>query len=421
MTETSGDDTGSALDGEGPGAGSMAATSRGAGAPRDPTPPLGTPALRTERAPASTADDRRAAAADPAPSGRSPQARRQARHRPRHRIGRHSRRRRAVALLGLAAVLVGVGGLAWWVRRVVEGVPDRSTAVVVVPPGGSLTSMVASLARAGVVGSGTLFHLWLLTQHGGVIQPGAYRLRRDEGFAAAVRALEAGPNLDRLVVPPGFTVAEIAARYGALGFSRVAFLRAATEVRAPLEPPDVHTLEGLLAPGTYQLVPGEPAQRAVEGMVARFDEEARAAGIGSGPAPAGLDPYQVVVVASLIEREARLAADRPKVARVVYNRLADHMRLQVDATVLYAEHRSAGPLTRADLETPSPYNTYVHAGLPPTPICSPSVASLVAALHPAPGDWLYYVVVSRDGAEAFSATYAGQQANIALAERRGLG
>ena len=106
---------------------------------------------------------------------------------------------------------------------------------------------------------------------------------------------------------------------------------------------------------------------------------------------------------------------------MIYNRLARGTPLQMDSTVLYSEHRDGGRVTAADLALNTPYNTYLHAGLTPTPICFPSKASLQAALAPTPGNWLYFVVVSNDGTEAFSSTFAGQQANERLAQSRGLG
>jgi UPF0755 protein len=106
---------------------------------------------------------------------------------------------------------------------------------------------------------------------------------------------------------------------------------------------------------------------------------------------------------------------------VIYNRLAHGTSLQMDSTVLYSEHRDGGKVTSADLALNTPYNTYLHTGLTPTPICFPAKASLQAALAPTTGDWLYFVVVSKDGTEAFSSTYAGQQANERLAQSRGLG
>ena len=122
-----------------------------------------------------------------------------------------------------------------------------------------------------------------------------------------------------------------------------------------------------------------------------------------------------------MEKEGVLTANMGPVARVISNRLARGMPLQMDSTVLYALGRDGGTVTTADLKTVSPYNTYLNKGLPPTPTCFPSEEALQASLHPPAGTWLYFVVVQRDGTEAFSNTYAEQLANEAIAAKRGLG
>lgn len=226
-----------------------------------------------------------------------------------------------------------------------------------------------------------------------------------------------------VVVPPGFTMAQIAARVGAIpGHSARAFLSLAESgaVRSPYEPAGVTKLEGLLFPATYTVTAGESDKQLLEAMVARFDQAARELGLSNAPATVHVSPYQAVTVASLVEKEALLPGDRGKVATVVYNRLARGMKLQIDATVIYALGRPVTSVSAEDLQIDSPYNTYKVNGLPPTPIASPGVASLEAALHPTPGPWLYYVLVSRDGAMAFSETYAEQLQNEALAKQRGL-
>ncbi|HUI04814.1 MAG TPA: endolytic transglycosylase MltG, partial [Acidimicrobiales bacterium] len=135
----------------------------------------------------------------------------------------------------------------------------------------------------------------------------------------------------------------------------------------------------------------------------------------------GISPYQAITVASIVQKEGVYPENLGKVSRVVYNRLARGKPLQMDSTVLYSEHRDGGPVTPADLALNTPYNTYLHDGLTPTPIAFPSQGALRAALHPTPGDWLYFVVVTKDGTEAFSDTLAGQLANERLAQSRGLG
>ncbi len=134
----------------------------------------------------------------------------------------------------------------------------------------------------------------------------------------------------------------------------------------------------------------------------------------------GLTPYQVLVVASMVQEEAKLERDRPLIASVIDNRLRLPMRLQIDATVLYALQVRKASNTAADRATPSPYNTYLHAGLPPTPIGAVAKASIVAALHPATTDYLYYVVAGTDGHHAFATTYAQHLKNVQAARRAGL-
>ena len=155
-------------------------------------------------------------------------------------------------------------------------------------------------------------------------------------------------------------------------------------------------------------------------MVDRFEESAAANGLVERSRALGVTPYQVVTVASLIEREARLKEEYPKVARVVYNRLANDMPLQMDSTVLYAIGQDGGPVTSQDLQIKSPYNTYLNKGLTPTPICMPSVTALKSALDPPAGAWLYFTLVQKNGVMAFSDTFAEQQANENLAKSRGL-
>ena len=134
----------------------------------------------------------------------------------------------------------------------------------------------------------------------------------------------------------------------------------------------------------------------------------------------GLTPYQVVVVASMVQEEAKLDSDRPLIASVIDNRLRDEMKLQIDATVLYALQVRKPANTDADRKIDSPYNTYVHTGLPPTPIGGVAKSSLSAALHPATTTYLYFVVGGTDGHHAFASTLAEHEKNVAAARAAGL-
>jgi UPF0755 protein len=192
-------------------------------------------------------------------------------------------------------------------------------------------------------------------------------------------------------------------------------------LRSPFEPAGSNNIDGLLATGTYLVVPGESDQTLLADMIQRFDTLAGSVGLTSGATTLGETPYQAITVASIVEKEGVYQKNLGKVSRVIYNRWASGIPLQMDSTVLYSEHRDGGRVTSTDLALNTPYNTYLHTGLTPSPICFPSKASLQAALAPTPGNWLYFVVVTKDGTEAFSHTFAGQQANERLAHSRGLG
>jgi len=334
------------------------------------------------------------------------------------------RRRARILVIAAAAFLTVVAAFGLWAHGQIDpSGPPGPTVVVQIPDGASTSRIAHLLVDNGVVSNALLFEVYIRVNGDGPFHAGAYELRRHESYGSVVRTLSGAALIDRLTIPEGFTLQQIADRVGAIpGHSATGFLAAARSgaVRSPYEAAGSDNLEGLLFPDTYFIPRGEGDAQILQMMVDRFDEVAGQTGLSSAPASVGVSPYQAVIVASLIEREAKVASDRPLVAEVVYNRLARGMRLQIDATVLYALGPGHTDLTTADLAVDSPYNTYRVTGLPPGPIACPGRAALEAALAPGKGPYLYYVVVSPDGKEAFSATLAGQQANIALARSRGL-
>jgi UPF0755 protein len=170
--------------------------------------------------------------------------------------------------------------------------------------------------------------------------------------------------------------------------------------------PNDKPLEGFLFPNTYQFRKhGTTAGDVIRRLLDEFRTAVRPLP-WSNAKPLGVTPYQVVVIASMIEEEARLERDRPLIAAVIYNRLHDGMTLGIDATIRYVDPNPSNGLTESDLKIHSPYNTRTHAGLPPTPIASPGLASLRAALEPAHVRYLYYVLCGADGHHVFSRTYA---------------
>jgi len=347
---------------------------------------------------------------------------------PRRASARHGRARHPWRLAAVAVIAVGILVLVagyYWVSSEADPSGSQGAQVVVTIPVGSGENAAGTLlASKGVISSALAFRIWSQFNSLPGIRSGPYAFRMNSSFGQVQSVLAAGPNVFPLLVPPGFTVSELATRVGQLpGHYAQSFDRAATDgsVRSPWQPAGVTSLEGLLAPGTYIVPPGETDRQILQKMVDRFDATAARIGLAAGAQALGYTPYQVITVASIVEKEGVLTKNMGPVSRVVYNRLERNMALQMDSTVLYALGRDGGAVTGADLRTVSPYNTYLDKGLPPTPTCFPSEAALDAALHPPAGAWLYFVVVAQDGTEAFSDTYAGQQANEALAVQRGLG
>jgi UPF0755 protein len=191
-------------------------------------------------------------------------------------------------------------------------------------------------------------------------------------------------------------------------------------VRSAYQPDDVVSTEGLLFPDTYRFVEDVTEEDVVRTMVARFDEIADDIGLVDAPNTAGRSPYEVAITASLIQGEARLDAERPVIASVVYNRLRDDIPLQIDATVLYAIGERKPSNTQVDRDTPSPYNTYYAKGLPPTPIATIARVSLEAALRPATTEFRFYVIKDTEGAHAFAVTYDEHLVNVDRAREQGL-
>lgn len=281
------------------------------------------------------------------------------------------------------------------------------------------------LNHDGVIGSPLVFSIYARLNGDTKFEAGSYELRKHMGVRAAVKALKAGPRLDftKVTIPPGLWLKEIAQRVGKMpGRKADAFLQATQNnaVRSPFEPEGVSSLEGLLWPDTYKVSAEEDEIQVLKTMEQTFEKKAAVFGLATANVQ-GYGAYDVIKVASLIESEAKVAADRPKIASVIYNRLKRDMELQIDATLIYARGNPKNrKLSDADKTIDSPYNTYTHKGLPPSPIAAVSEASLRAALNPEPTDFLYYVVIDKQGNHAFARTLAEHQQNIDRARAAGV-
>jgi len=314
----------------------------------------------------------------------------------------------------LVAILLLFGGCGAYVLSASRGAPGGRDVSVVIAPGSTASEIASTLQKAGVIKNAWAFRLYArIKGTAGNLKPGEYVFRTHMPFGDVLQFLERGPKIEltRVTIPEGKTVREIA-----LILERVAgipskeFLSEAMSGRhkTPILPKGSKNLEGVLFPKTYDLKKGTTASQAVDLLLSQFEKETAALD-WSQAGKLGVTRYQILIIASMIEREARVPQDRAKIARVIYNRLARPMRLQIDATVQYAIYLKTGayknPLLTSDYEFSSPYNTYQIDGLPPAPIANPGLASINAALHPADGKWLYYVLINDKGEHAFADTY----------------
>lgn len=333
---------------------------------------------------------------------------------PEHR-GRRRRRRGglvvAILFLIVVAVLVGlvVGGI-----KVLGNLfgpapdytgPGTGSVEVQITAGQSVRSIGSTLADADVIASAQAF---VDAAHGHrdaeSIQPGFYKLREQMKASLALAALLDPENRIgfRVTVQEGLRLTSALRVLAGSGDFEMAELGAAARDSDALGLPGyAHgRAEGFLFPATYDVEPDTTPESLLAEMVAQFDQVATDLNLENRAGEVGLDPYQAVIVASLVQAEARHAEDFPKVARVIYNRLNRDMKLQLDSTVHYAVRKSGEVTTTAeDRASTSRYNTYRWVGLPPGPINSPGQQALEAALHPAKGDWLYFVTVNPDTGE----------------------
>lgn len=299
--------------------------------------------------------------------------------------------------------------------------PVGSRVTVTIPPGATLETAIDSLASSGVVEHPGLFRLYArLRGLGGSLKSGVYLLHTHAAWGDVVAALERGRGVEvRWTVLEGLRLSEVAElAAGALGVPRDSVLAAAADPALLAElavPPGTPSAEGYLFPTTYLLPLHLGARELVHVMTREFiaqwspDWQARLDTLG-------MSRHQLVTLASIVEAEVRYDPDRPFVAAVYENRLKRGMKLEADPTVIYAYGRRLKRLWDKNLAIRSPYNTYLHAGLPPGPIGEPGRASLLAALYPAPVPFLYFVA-QPDGKHVFSTTYGEHLAAIERVKR----
>jgi UPF0755 protein len=316
--------------------------------------------------------------------------------------------RRILALVFLAIVAVA----AWFLVSLFQpfGGDGSGSVTVTVPQGASVGEIGDILARRGVVSRSFFFELRArLGGHSGDLKPGVYKLKHDMSYSAALNALTKGvaPDVVQVVIPEGRSRREIAPLAKGLKGSYLA-----ATVRSPYLNPrrygarHARNLEGFLFPASYQLKKGASARTLVKEQLQAFRQNFSRVSLAYARKK-NLTPYDVLTIASMVEREAELPKDRPLIASVIYNRLHDHIPLGIDSTLRYALGDWTKPLRVSQLASPSPYNTRNHQGLPPGPIGNPGLASIQAAAHPAHSQFLFFVVKPcGNGAHVFAKTNA---------------
>ena len=292
------------------------------------------------------------------------------------------------------------------------GEPHGALLRVSVPSGSTFRAAADSLGRAGVVRSPRLFALYAkLRGSDRDIKAGTYLLQRGTPWSDLVEALERGKGIERTVtIPEGLTLAAILPMLARATGAPAESLEVAVRDTSLLRRLDVPTesVEGYLFPDTYRFAFGTSARAAVAELVRRFE-------VVWDPTwdqrlqELGMSRHQVITLASIVEKEARLAEERPVIAAVYHNRLRSGMRLEADPTVQYALGRHRDRLLYKDLEVDSPYNTYRNPGLPPGPIASPGRASIEAALYPASVPYRFFVA-HPDGHHEFRVTFEEHRA-----------
>lgn len=321
------------------------------------------------------------------------------------------------SILGAGAVVLVIAAAvaSFWYAVYRDRSHPQAASQIVVDRGSSFSEVARRLADAGIISNVTSFRLLAhLRGEESAVRAGEYRFpaRRTQNEILEALVTGGAQVAAWVTVPEGFTLTQIAQRLQQEGIGQSDRFEQDFERRTlVVDGTPTKNLEGFLFPSTYLVPLGASPEQVGDEMVMEFfkelpgDAERRARALG-------LTVPQVVTVASIVEREAKSEIDRPQIAEVIYNRLRLQMPLQVDATIEYALPAHKTQLSFADLKVNSPYNTYLHTGLPPTPIANPGLPSLEAALHPSKGENLYYVYCG-NGRHAFAKTLAEHQANVA--------
>jgi UPF0755 protein len=332
-----------------------------------------------------------------------------------------------LALLPVVILIGAWQGWEWWswaqspVVKPSSNAGEDKAIQIQIPPGTAAQTIGRDLERAGVIRSYQAWKLWTywhrFRDHQGGPKAGTYKLSPTQSLSAIADKIWAGEVMQvEFTIPEGWSLQQMATYFESLGYFKAQdFLNAASQIpknKFPWLPDNLPHLEGFLYPDTYQMPSDRmSAQQVIQQMLSRFEQVALPL-YQQGRNQTKLNLLQWVTLASIVEKEAVMPDERPRIAGVFTSRLQKGMKLETDPTVEYGlgiRQTVNQPLTLAQVRTPNSYNTYLIPGLPPTPIASPGVASLKAALYPEKTDFLYFVA-RYDGSHVFSKTLAEHQA-----------
>ncbi|WP_188316588.1 endolytic transglycosylase MltG [Solihabitans fulvus] len=395
--------------------------------------------------------------ADAAGTGREGKAK--AKGKPARKVS--SRNKKLVLLLVGLLVLVVVGGGAWYGVTTLLGIGSYddypgggdSDKVIQVQSGDSTGDIATRLKDADVVASARAFvKAGETVDKLREVQPGYYLLKtKMSGTAAVAKIVDPASKVQALEVKGGNILADhkvgdkvVPGILSMLSQASCATLdgkktcvpveqlqqAAQTADAKAIGVPDwamadvaraepKHRLEGLIMPGIYQVKPGASAEELLKNVLASSSALMQVPGLPAAAADTGFRPYQILIMASLVEKEA-ITDDFGKVSRVIYNRLSSSTPLGLDSTTNYQKDQPDARLTDAELNAEGPYNTRLNKGLPPTPIGSPSSAALTSAMKPEAGDWLFFVKCKKDGHSCFNTTQAGHDKDANDAKNNGV-
>lgn len=334
----------------------------------------------------------------------------------------------AAVILVFIGFVIYTGGRSWFAAQLdPEGEPGANVTFTV--PTGSTTGALATILEANeIIPNSTFFRYYAGWKGFEDFQAGEYTLQENMSADQAIAVIQEGPKqieYGEFLLPEGLWVPEIleqtAAQIPGMTVTQLQAALDSGQVVPRYRPEGVDSWEGLLFPAKYFIEDDIGPAEVLAKMSTEFAAVTGELGYGGAERKHNMSAYEVIVLASLVEAEAKTPGDRGKIARVIYNRLDEGMPLGIDATLIYGKQVRGEPPTREELDTPGPYNTRhpESQGLPPTPIAAPGRASLEAAMNPVEGPWLFYVRIDDEGNHAFATTIEEHNENVAIARDLG--